>query len=112
MSDRSGFQSPRPSHPSVPNQPSSSKLSLVIQQTQDIQSVMKDNMSKAIERGNNLEELETKTNTLSENANKFAQAARKLKCFFIRKNIRNIVIILFILLVFILLVVWVSGGFK
>jgi hypothetical protein len=103
--------SPTPNpNPTPPNQ-IQKKLTGIQQQSKEVQDLMKNNIQKAIERGNNLEHLESQTDKFNNRANRFYNAAKKLKCFLIKKNIRNIIIFLAFLIVFILLVIWLTGGF-
>ena len=73
--------------------PESDKLRALKGQVDDVTETMKKNMSKVLERGDRLEELETRSEGLSEAAVVFHSNAKKLKCELCKNNAKLMIAI-------------------
>jgi len=97
---------------SRPQQTPPDKVALVNQQVQDLKVTVHQNIDKAIQRGERLDELEEKADRLQNHAMKFQKGATELKWQMCFKNWKYGLIIFLLLVGLILLLVWVGGGFK
>jgi t-SNARE complex subunit (syntaxin) len=63
-------------------------------------------------RGEKIEDLESRSEELDASAAQFQRNAKKARWTFAWRNIRNLLIIFFILAVILVLVLWVAGVFN
>ena len=78
----------------------------------EVRTVMTENMKKAIDRGDQLEAIEEKSDVLLEDANKFQRSAAATKQMFCRRHWRNILLISFLATLVLVLILWWSGAFN
>ena len=83
------------------------KIATLETQIREVTVVMRDNIDKAIARGEDIENLQLKAENLEQNAGLFENSARTLKRKQRWRYIRNSLIILFIVLFIILVLVLV-----
>jgi len=95
------------------NNPEADKLRGVKIQVQEVKGIMMENISKVLDRGDALEELEEDTDQLVMSSKAFKKEARRLKCALCqKKNMFKVVLIgvVFILvLVLIIIILWLFG---
>jgi hypothetical protein len=75
----------------------------------EVQDVMRENVEKTIKRGQDLEELEKKSDQLSENAVLFNKKSRSLRCKEQMKNYKLWAILLIILLAIIIVILYFAA---
>jgi t-SNARE complex subunit (syntaxin) len=88
------------------------KLQKVNAQVTEVTELMRDNIDKTIQRGEKIDVIHDKAQDLEINAQRFNKAAKKLRCMFVRQNIKNLLIIAFIFAVVLVLILAISGAFK
>lgn len=101
-----------PNHPSANPSNSNDKLVQVQQQANAVIDIMKINIDKTIERGENLEMLEKKTIDLERNANQFRGGAEKLHRQQRWIYYRNRIFIFLLIIVVIVIILAISGAFN
>lgn len=110
-------------HPSLPPIPPSSyippiprsdneKLREVQLKIEDVKETLHNNIEKVIERGQKIEETETKAFALEQNSNRFYQRAKTLRCMFCKQNVRTIGCIIFILAILIFVIVMIIKSYS
>jgi len=88
------------------------KLNKVQQQAEDVTNIMRQNIEKTMQRGQQLDELDDKSLRLEESASRFQKNANKVHWLYRCRNYRNLAIIFFLLAVVIILILWAAGAFK
>ena len=88
------------------------KLGRTQQQADAVTHQMRQNVQLLIERGDKLDDIDAKAVEMERQAGNFKQGAQKLKCQYIRENAKKAAILTIIAAVLIILLIWVSGGFK
>ena len=95
------------------NMSTDDKLTKIKSDIGSIKVTMQDNFDKVIERGENIEVLNKKAESLSDSATKFGDRSRKLRRKMCIENAKkNIIIFLFVLLVLIIIVCIIYFGSK
>ena len=103
MSSARFGERPPSNQPSPARQPATA--STVSGQVTDLQNMMRDNIQKAMKRGEQLENLEQRTDYLNTNATDFKQTTIKAKNKFYYKNMKWALIGIGLLIIFILIIV-------
>jgi vesicle-associated membrane protein 7 len=93
------------------NNPENDKISKLQGKIDDTKSVMIENIEKVLARGESLERLVDITEQLEEDSKYFRVGAKKLKNKMWWKNLSLVVMILFVLLLAIFSIIWLSCGF-
>ncbi len=83
------------------------KLHEVQLEIDSVKNIMTDNMNKVIERHDNLDSLQEKSDSLTASSKLFQNNARQLKWKFCRDNAKNICIITIIIAIIIFIVVMI-----
>lgn len=91
--------------------PTNDKLQKVNNQVTEVTELMRENIDKTIQRGEKIEIISQKAQDMEVNAQRFHQAARKLRCMFVRQNIKNMLIIFFIFAVMLVLILYIANAF-
>lgn len=86
--------------------PPNQSIDQVNQKLGEVRTVMTDNMKKAIDRGEQLEEIEQKSDVLLEDSNRFQTSAAATKQMFCRRHWRNIIVITLLASTVIGLIIW------
>lgn len=96
-----------PTHPNKPNgsEMHDKKIAEVNKNLTDVRQMMSKNLDLVIERGTKVEDLEQSALQLSENADKFKDAAKKLKRKMIIKNIKWTLGIILVICIIIAIIV-------
>lgn len=89
-----------------------SKLQQVQNQTDTVKEQLIHNVEQVMERGEQLEVLDTKAQALEISAARFNKNARDVRFKYCREHYKHMLCILLLVMVVILLIVWVFGGFK
>lgn len=97
-----------PSSYTPPASRESDKLYDVQLKVDQIKSVIHENIDKTIERGENIERLEEKAQTLEYSSNVFYRGARNLKCMFCKQNAKMIGCGIFALAIVIFVIVMIA----
>jgi len=88
------------------------KLNRVQRQADEVTQVMRQNIEKTMQRGEQLDELDDKSLRLEESASRFQQNANKVHWMFRCRSWRNMAIIFVLVAVVIVLILWAAGAFK
>jgi len=88
------------------------KLSQVQRQADDVTNVMRQNIEKTMQRGDQLDELDDKSVRLEESAQRFQKSAVKVNRMFCLRSWRNMAIIVVLCIVVLVLILWAAGAFK
>lgn len=82
-------------------------------QVQNLQDLMRDNIQKAVKRGEQLEQLEQRTDYLDASASEFQVTANKAKKKFFFKNLKwTIILVVVIVLIFLFIILGIYLSFK
>jgi len=92
------------------NNPSADKLNRLKGEVDEVKSVMVQNIEKVLERGEKIELLVDKTDSLSQNAFKFKKQSTQLKRAMWWKNVKLMALIIFLILVVIYIIVAIACG--
>jgi hypothetical protein len=84
------------------------KINSMQQQVNDVILIMKDNLDKTLERDEKIDNIENKTEELQDNSKRFEKVSIKLKQKMMWKNIKFILVLAIILLMFIIIVILAS----
>lgn len=85
-------------------QPPISKIDTVKVQIEDVTNIMKDNLNKTLKRGDQLADIQNKTEDLERDSAKFYRSSQTLRRQMFMKNIKLIALIVSIVLVLILII--------
>lgn len=85
-------------------QPPNSKIDTVKVQIEDVANIMKDNLNKTLKRGDQLADIQNKTEDLERDSAKFYRSSQTLRRQMFMKNIKLIALIVGIVLVLILII--------
>ena len=88
----------------------SDKFAQVKGQLQEVKGIMIDNIEKVLERGERIELLVDRTNDLSDSATDFKFRSKKLKNTVWWKNVKLILLLVFIILVVLAGIIWLICG--
>jgi len=88
------------------------KLLQVQGQTAELITVARENVNKAIARGESIDELDKKAEDLERGAGQFRANATQVRRMFCCRSARNTLIIVFLILVVLLLILWAAGAFN
>lgn len=78
----------------------------------EVRTVMTENMKKAIDRGDQLEAIEEKSDVLLADSTRFQNSAAATKQMYCRRHWRNILLISFLATLVLVLILWWSGAFN
>jgi hypothetical protein len=92
------------------NDPNNDKIAQIQINIDNAKNIMTNNIEKALDRQDQLDNMQSKSNTLAESANQFDSNANDLKRAFWWKNIKSTCMICFILFVVISIIVLLSCG--
>jgi vesicle-associated membrane protein 72 len=87
-------------------------LEKVQSQVEEVKSVMKNNIEKAVDREQNLLKLEEHTEELQIKSKLFHSQSKSLRYLNCMKKSKIYILFLFMFVIFILLIVWACGGFN
>lgn len=93
------------------NSSDTDKLLKVQTQANQLHYQMKVIVDKTIQRGENIDEVDNKSQSLIESAQRFQKSTTKLKWKYYCEKFRNWIIIFVILTLFLLLMLWALGVF-
>ncbi|XP_035524177.1 vesicle-associated membrane protein 8 isoform X2 [Morone saxatilis] len=93
---------PNPQHPATG---SSAKLDQVQGQVNEVKVILKDNISKVLERGDRLDDLIGKTDDLQASADSFQRTSTRVARKYWWKNIKMMIIIGVIVLIIVILII-------
>jgi len=88
------------------------KLTQVKYQTEELKTIMLDNITKTMERGEQLEALNDRTTILASDATVFRKSATSLKWSERLRYYRNHFLIFLIVAILVILLCWFFGAFK
>ena len=88
------------------------KIQMAKKQIEDVKEKMVDNIAHIIERENSIESISKDTYNILDNSKKLNTQTNKLKKLICLKNIRNMVISIFIFLLFIFFLIFICCGFN
>ncbi len=88
------------------------KLNEVTIKVDQVKDILKGNLEMAITRGNQLNEIDTKAESVMNDADKFNSSATSLKRMFCRRHARNIAIISVIVIIILILIIWMASTSK
>ncbi len=101
---------PSKSASDIEEEEKNAKLNEVTIKVDQVKGVLQGNLRQAIDRGNQLNDIEVKTDTLMADADKFNQSATGIKRMFCKRHARNIAIISAIVLILLILIIWASAS--
>lgn len=88
-----------------------SKIQAVQGQVDQVKTILTDNLSRAINRGDQLDDMEKKSQELAENAKDFDQGARRLNRTFCVRHAKCYLVGAVILLIVLLIILHAAGAF-
>jgi len=86
------------------------KISMVKEQLEQVQKIMKENLESVFERDDKLKILDSKTEQLNINSTNFKKRTEDLKNVMCRKNLRMTLIIVSVIVIIILIIVFAACG--
>uniref|UniRef100_A0AAQ4NZZ9 Si:ch73-234b20.5 n=1 Tax=Gasterosteus aculeatus aculeatus TaxID=481459 RepID=A0AAQ4NZZ9_GASAC len=92
-------------HPQAPGPGSAAKLDQVQSQVNEVKVILKDNISKVLERGERLDDLIGKTDDLQASADSFQKTSTRVARKYWWKNIKMMIIIGVVVLIIVILII-------
>ncbi|KAM8828309.1 vesicle-associated membrane protein 8 isoform 1-T1 [Spinachia spinachia] len=97
-------------HPQAPGPGSTAKLDQVQNQVNEVKVILKDNISKVLERGERLDDLIGKTDDLQASADSFQKTSTRVARKYWWKNVKMMIIIGVVVLIIVILIILFATG--
>jgi len=92
--------------PATTGRPSDMRVQQMNEKLQNVRNVMTENMQRTIERGQQLEEIEAKSDVLLVDSSKFQSSAQATRRMFCRRHWRNVLMVCLIVALLLGLIIW------